>query len=190
MKFTLVLVGIILLIVGLAAYSFVPNTHTVPIRTSQSIVDPQTIQVGAGFLSETSENVSTSPGKQNELGVNVTVSLESGELSSVEFKLFTKDRSQNCMSNGQPSSCLVNRSVSNETLRVPVNASTVYYFAFDNTGSSSSKKILFSASLFTSTAQTFVTKDGSLNFLGLGLGGIGFLVFLYGASRKTVIPWE
>ncbi len=141
-------------------------------------------------MSETSENVSLFPGKQNELRVNITVSLESGEPSSLQFRLFIRDKSQYCMSGTQSSGCLVDRSVSNETLRVPVNASTSYYFAFDNSGLSSPKRVLFSASLFANSVQTIVAKDGSFNFVGLGLGAIGFLVVLYGASRKTVIPWE
>ncbi len=191
MKFTIVLTGIVLLIVGLLAYSSIPNIHNVPIQTSLSVIAPTAISVDAGFLSETPpENVSILPGKQNEFRINITVSLATGEPSSIQFKLFTKDRSPYCMSGDQPSGCLVNRSVSNETLRVPLNASNTYYLAFDNTGSASPKKVILSASLFTSSVQTIVTKDGSFNFAGLGLGALGFLVVLYGASRKAVIPWE
>ncbi len=191
MKFTLLLTGIVLLIIGLLGYSLIPNIHTIPVQTNRSVIDQKAISIDSFSLLETPRNVTITPGRQNELRINITVSLETGEPSSLQFKLFTKDRSENCMSVDQPSGCLINRSVSNATtFTLPMNASNTYYFGFDNTGSSSTKKVIYSASLFANSVQTIVTKDGSLNFLGLGLGAIGLLVALYGASRKTVIPWE
>ncbi len=73
---------------------------------------------------------------------------------------------------------------------MPLNASATYYFVFDNKDSSSSRIVLFSASLFTSSVKTMVARDGELNFVALGFGGVGLLVILYGVAAKTVIPWE
>ena len=189
MKFTVILIGIILLIVGVLAYSSIPNIHNIPVQASQTISSPQTIQLNPGYLAEKPENISVFPDKQNQLRVNITVTLESGELSSVQFKLFA-DNGQNCISNDQRGGCLVNQNVSNETLTIPLNASSTYYFVFDNTGSDTPKRVLFSSSLHGTSFKTIVSNDGSINFVGIGVGAAGLLVALYGVSRKTVIPWE
>ena len=84
----------------------------------------------------------------------------------------------------------MNQAVSNSTIRVPLNASTTYYFGFDNRGSGSSKQVLLSATLVGSSVNTLVARDGGLNFAGLGMSLIGLLVTLYGVFAKTVIPWE
>ena len=191
MRFTFVLAGIILLTVGLLAYATIPAIHTIPVQTSQNIMGPKAIPVAAGFLSRTPpENVTIFPGKQNELRINITVALQNGELATIQLKLYTKDKAQYCASPDQPTGCLINKTVSKETFIVPVNSSNTYYLAFDNAGSTSPKNVTFSFFLFGNSVQTIITKDGSVNFVGLGLGAIGFLVALYGASRKTVIPWE
>jgi hypothetical protein len=197
MRFTFVLTGIVLLIVGLLAYATIPTIHKIPVETSQNIAGPKAVPVEPGFLAETPpENVTIFPDKQNELRINmtlrinITVSLQNGELSTIRFKLYTKDRAQYCLPTDQPTGCLINKTVSNETFIVPVNSSNTYRLAFDNAGSTSPKNVTFSIFLFGNSVQTIVTKDGSFNFVGLGLGAIGFLVAMYGASRKTVIPWE
>ncbi len=191
MRFTFVLTGVVLLIVGLLAYATIPAIHTIPVETSQEIMGPKAVPVYPGYLSETPpENVTILPGKQNELRINVTVSLQNGGLSTIRLKLYTEDKAQYCLSAEQPTNCLVNKTVSNETFTVPVNSSNTYRLAFDNTGSTSSKSVTFSLFLYGNSVQTIVAKDGSFNFVGLGLSAIGFLVVLYGASRKTVIPWE
>ncbi len=191
MRFAFVLTGIVLLIVGLLAYATIPTTHTIPVQTSQTITGPKAVPVVAGFLSQTPpENVTIFPGKQNELRINITVVLQNGEPATIQLKLYTKDKAPYCTSPDQPTGCLINKRVSAETFIVPVNSSNTYYLAFDNAGSTSPKNVTFSLFLFGTSYQTIVAKDGSFNFVGLGLGAIGFLVALYGASRKTVIPWE
>lgn len=122
--------------------------------------------------------------------INVTVSTESGSLSLIRFKLFTQAESGNCVRETSPSGCLVNEDVSNQTLRVPLNASTTYYFSFENRDASTSKTVLLSTSLMTSSVNSFVTRDGESNFVALGLGVIGLFVAVYGVAAKTVIPWE
>ncbi len=86
--------------------------------------------------------------------------------------------------------CLVNQTVSNSSIRIPLNASTTYYFGFDNRDSSGSKEVLLSATLVASSVSTMVARDGGMNFAGLGMSLIGLLVTLYGVFAKTVIPWE
>jgi hypothetical protein len=190
MKFSIVVGGAFLLVVGLLAYSMIPNFHMVPLQSAQNIVSPRPISVSSASLSETPQNVTLFVGRENVLLVNLTVSTQTGGLSSVQFKLFPEGAFQSCMLSSQPRGCLVNQTVSNSTVRIPVNASTTYYFGFDNSGSSSSKQVLLSATLIGSSVNTLVARDGELNFAGLGMSLIGLLVTIYGVFAKTVIPWE
>src|SRR6266705_1955444 len=152
MKFGIVVGGAFLLLAGLLAYSMIPNFHTVPLQSAQMVVNPKPIPVSSASLSETPENVTLFPGKENEL--------------------------------------LINQTVSNSSIRIPLNASTTYYFGFDNRGSRSSKQVLMSATLVASSVSTLVARDGGMNFAVLGMSLIGLLVTLYGVFAKTVIPWE
>ena len=190
MKFGPVLGGVLLLVIGLLAYSMIPNFHTVPLQSTQTVVNPQPVSVSSASLSEIPKNVTLFLGRHNDLLVNLTVSTQSGVPSSIQFKLFPEGAFQSCMLSSQTRGCLVNQTVSNSTIRIPLNASTTYYFGFDNSGSNNSKQVLLSASLIGSSVNTLVARDGGLNFAGLGLSLIGLLVTLYGAFAKTVIPWE
>lgn len=190
MKFGLVVGGTFLLIIGLLAYSMIPNLHTIPLQSARMVVSPKPIAVSSASLSETPENVTIFPGKENDLLVNLTVSTQSGSPSSIQFKLFPEGAFQGCMLSPQPSGCLVNQIVANSTLRIPLNASSTYYFGFDNSGSSNSKQVMLSAALIESSVNILVSRDGGLNFAGLGMSLIGLLVTLYGVFAKTVIPWE
>ncbi|OLD55285.1 hypothetical protein AUI46_05205 [archaeon 13_1_40CM_2_52_13] len=190
MKFGLVVGGAFLLVAGLLAYSMIPNFHTVPLQSAQMVVNPRSIPVSSASLTETPENVTLVPGRENELLVNLTVSTQLGLLSSIQFKFFPEGAFQSCMLNAEQRGCLVNQTVSNSSIRIPLNASTTYYLGFDNRASSSSKQVLVSATLVASSVSTLVARDGGLNFAGLGMGLIGLLVTLYGVFAKTVIPWE
>jgi len=190
MKFALVAGGAFLLIIGLLAYSMIPNFHNVPLESAQTVVNLKSIPVSSGSLSETPQNVTLFPGKENNLLVNMTVSTQTGAPSSIQFKLFAEGAFQSCMFGAEQRGCLVNQAVSNSTIRVPLNASTTYYFGFDNRGSGISKQVLLSATLVGSSVNTLVARDGGLNFAGLGMSLIGLLVTLYGVFAKTVIPWE
>ena len=176
--------------IGLLAYSMIPNIHTLSFQSSQQIVGPTRILVSPNFQSETHQNVNISSGTTNELVANVSVSLESGGISTINFKLFTQSHMGSCLQDPSPSSCLVDRKVSNETIRIPLNASTTYYFAFENKDSSGTRLVRLSASLISSSVYAVAQRDGSLNFAGLGLGLVGLAVALYGVVAKTVIPWE
>jgi hypothetical protein len=190
MKFIAVLVGVTLLIIGLLAYSTIPNFHSVPVQSNLPIAIPEPIVVNPNALSETQQNVTVLSGKSNEMILNLTVSTGSGSLSSIRFKLFTEPELGNCMRETNPTGCIVDASVSNQTMAIPLNASTTYWFGFDNKDSSSPKTVLVSASLLTTWVDRAVTRDGELNFAALALGGFGLIVALYGVAAKTVIPWE
>jgi hypothetical protein len=182
--------GVSLLIIGLLAYSMIPNFHTIPVESAQMVVSPKLIPVSSTSLSETPENVTIFPGRENDLLVNMTVSTQTGAPSSIQFKLFLERDLQSCMLNAQQTGCLVNETVSNSSLKIPLNVSTTYYFGFDNRGSSSSKQVLLSATLIANSVNTLVARDGGWNFAGLGMSLIGLLVVFYGVFAKTVIPWE
>src|SRR5207245_10758020 len=167
MKFGLVVVGAFLLIAGLTAYSMIPNFHTVPLRSAQMVVNPKPISVSSASLSETSESVSLFPGRENELRVNLTVSTQSGVLSTIQFKFFPEWAFQSCMLDAQQRGCLINQTVSNSSIRIPLNASTTYYFGFDNRSSNSSKQVLTSESLVHSSGSTVGERGGGRSGAGV-----------------------
>ncbi len=164
--------------------------HTTVAESRLAITRPEKIIVNPSFISETHQNVTTVPGKDNEMLVNLTVSSTSGGSSSIHFKLFKEPELANCTREASPSGCTVDASVTNQTIRVPINASTTYYFRFDNTQSNSSKTVLFSLSLLTSSMSNYATRDGDLNLFGLGLSVLGVVVVAYGVAARTDIPWE
>ena len=165
------------------------NVHSSTIEKTNNLPMPAFLEVNAGSVSITPENVTIVPGESNRINVNVTVYTESGNLSSMLFELATQDNYQNCMAN-HGTSCIAYRNVDNDSLTFPVRAGSVYYFVFDNTGSSISKKCALQVSVLSVGIENTVSKDGSFNFAGLGLAFVGGLIAVYGVTRKTVIPWE
>jgi len=109
MKFGLVLAGSFLLIVGLLAYSMIPNFHAVPLQSAQMVVSSKPIPVSSDSLSETNVTVTVFPGRENELLVNLTVSTQSGVPSSIQFKFFPEAAFQSCMLDSQQRGCLFNQ---------------------------------------------------------------------------------
>ena len=172
------------------AYSVIPNVHTIPVQSSVPIAGPARVVVNPGFESETHQNVSIMSGQTNMLIIDLTVTTGSGNLSSIQFKLFTEPELGNCMQVSSPTGCIVNRSVSNQTISVPLNASSTYFFGFTNNDSDSSKTVVLSSSLLATSVNRVVARDGTLNYAGLALAGLGLMVSLYGLAAKTVIPWE
>jgi hypothetical protein len=146
--------------------------------------------VDPNFQSETQQNVSIIAGQSNTLLINLTVTTGSGNSSSIQFKLFTSPELGNCMRQEDPTGCIVNQSVSNQTIRVPLNASSTYFFGFANNDSGNSKTVVLSSSLVATSVNRVAARDGILNYAGLALGGLGLIVALYGVAAKTVIPWE
>jgi hypothetical protein len=190
LKFVAVLAGVTLLVIGLLAYSMIPNIHIIPVQSSLKLAGPTPIVVSPNVQSETPQNVTILPGKNNQILVNLTVSTSAGNLSSIQFKFFTEPEFGNCMRETNPTGCLVDENVSNQTIAIPLNASTTYYFGFENKDPSNTKTVLLSASLFATSVNRVVARDGELNFAALILGGFGLLVVVYGVAAKTVIPWE
>ncbi len=168
----------------------IPNIHTTSVESRLAITGPEKIVVNPNFVSETRQNVTTVPGKDNEMLVNLTVSNPTGSLSSIQFKLFQEQQLANCTRDANPTGCVVDADVSNETISVPLNASATYFFRFDNSQSNSSKTVVFSLSLSRTTVSDYATRDGEFNFFGLALGVVGVIVVAYGAAARTVIPWE
>lgn len=196
MKFIVLLIGVSLVLVGLLAYTSVPNLHLIPTTSKLPLTSPSNIPVGPGSESETPANLTLILGKSNELVVNLTVTQSSGSPASIEFKFFAAHELGNCMQQTNPSGCLIDTTVSNQTIRVPLNPSptssnapTTYYFGFTNRDASS-KLVAMSASLTTSSVETIAARDGYLNFAALGLSVLGLLVAVYGVAARTVIPWE
>jgi hypothetical protein len=179
-----------LLAIGLVAYSTIPNVHTIPVQSTTPLAGPTKILVNPNFESETHQNVTVLPGKSNTMLVNLTVSNMAGGPTSIQFKLFTGPEFGTCMQETNPTGCIVNENVSNQTISVPLNASTTYYFGFDNRDPSNSKTVLLSSSLLATSVVRVISRDGDLNYAALALGGFGLLVALYGIVAKTVIPWE
>src|SRR5258708_7246670 len=147
MKFALVVGGAFLLILGLLAYSMIPNFHIVPLESTQMVVSLKPIPVSSASLSETPENVTLFPGKENSLVVNMTVSTQTRAPSSILFRTLCVGGFQSSMRIAGQRGCLVTKSVSNSTIRVSLNASTTYYFGFNKRGSGSSEQRLLSAPL-------------------------------------------
>ncbi|HEY4822846.1 MAG TPA: hypothetical protein VIH83_04075, partial [Candidatus Bathyarchaeia archaeon] len=114
MQFKLVILGVVLLVVGLAAYSSIPNVHRTPVLTTQSIM-AENLSIIAGSSVTVPKNITIPQGKQNELRVNITVTAQSGELATLKFQVFPRNNSMSC-STTQPTSFLVSQEVSNETL--------------------------------------------------------------------------
>ena len=189
MEYKLVVLGIVLLLVGLVAYSSIPNVQRTPVLTTQSILGPDAVHVMGGRSEVIAKNITVFQGKQNDLKVNVTVTTESGELGSLRFLVFPRNNSFSCTTS-RPVIFLLDRAVSNETLLAPVNTTGAYCFVFDNEDYPTSKVASVIASLDTRSEKVSVTKDGGANMAGLGLGALGFLLALYGVTRKAVIPWE
>ncbi len=187
MQFRLVILGVALLVVGLVAYSSIPNVHRTPVLTTQSIMAEENLSIIAGSSVTVQRNITILQGKQNDLRVNITVTeTQSGELATLRFQVFLPNNAMSC-STTQPRSFLVSQNVS---LLVPMNSTGKYCFIFDNLDYPTSKTASVSVFLDTRSEKVLVTKDGGANTAGLGLGAFGVLVLLYGAARKTVIPWE
>ncbi len=189
MQFKLVVLGAILLLVGLVTYTSIPSIHRTTVLTSETVIVPESILVQSQGSAEILRNVTVPQGNQTQLKVNITITVQNGVVSSLRFQIFPKNETRAC-SNTQPVSFLVNQDVSNQSLSPSVKASGSYCFVFNNENSQVGKTVSIAASLLTASEEIRVSKDGTVNVAGLGLGAFGFLVVLYGVSRKTIIPWE
>lgn len=190
MQFRLVMLGALLLTAGLIAYSAIPNVQRSPIVTTQDVMSEH-----FSILANSSVTLSryvAAAGEQNKVIMNITVTGQQGEFEKIGLMIFLRNDSFLCETT-RPQSYLVNQNVSNETLIVPVENAGTYCFVFVNNPNEqyvSSKAASVSAVLEKRSEQVSVSRNGSANMAGLGVGAFGFLVFVYGVARKTVIPWE
>ena len=183
------LFGAILLAAGLIAYSSIPNVHRTLILQTLPLPSSAPVQVPAGGLVETTDNLTLVSGRQNYLQVNLTVISSPGQGSIILFQVFQKNLTGSCLDTRQHS-YLLNQEVSNRSLQSPIFIPGQYCFVFDNEGSSEAKTILIATSISTSMEQVQITNDGEMNIIGLVAGGLGFLILVAGFLKKTVIPWE
>ncbi len=175
--------------VGLLAYSTVPNIHRTAVLETRTILAPENITVQQGAMVVV-RDISLQ-GRLNELETNLTVIAQHGDLSPLRLQLFLKNSSTTC-TYSPPKAFLVNQDVTNQSLTVPVQISGPYCFVFDNEASqlAITKNVIAVATLHSSSEKIMTANDGGVNMAGAGLGAFGFLVLLYGTSRKAVIPWE
>ena len=189
MQFKLFLLGGILLAIGLIAYASIPNVHQTQISESQPLSAQDPMTVPAAGDSEVVNNLTLYQGRQNQLQTNITVTSKLGQARTILFQLYPKNQTGSCLN--QPKTYLVNQEITNQSfLQTPVTSSGNYCFIFRNENSPISKIVQLTATINTSFVQVQVTNDGGMNMAGLGVSAFGFLVAIFGVSRKTVIPWE
>jgi len=190
MQFRLVAFGLALLIIGLVTYASIPAVHTTPVVNVQNVWVQNGLPIQAGGLVGQRKNITIFSGMNNELRGNLTISEPKGVASSVHFELLGMNKSQSCSPSSRPPAVLIDQLVSNQSFSIPLNATETYCFVFDNQSSQTLKNIDISVRAFGTTEQVLVTRDGSANTAGLGLGAVGLVVALWGYSRKSIIPWE
>jgi hypothetical protein len=184
-------IGLVLLTIGLAAYASIPAIHRNSIVTTPENVWAQNaFPIQGGSIVEQPRNVTVFSSMDNELRAHLTVWQKAGELSSVHFELLSMIQSSSCSPSSRSPIVLIDQIVSNQSFNVPLNATGTYCFVFDNQSSQSLKSIDISAQVTGKGEQVLVARDGNANTFGLGLGALGLVVAIYGYSRKTVIPWE
>jgi hypothetical protein len=182
--------GLALLIIGLVTYASIPAIHTTPVVNVQNVWVQNGFPIQAGSLVEQPKNITVFPGMNNELRANLTVSEPGVGASSVHFELLGMNKSQSCSPSSPPAAILVDQTLSNKSFNIPLNATGIYCFVFDNQSSQTPKSVDISAQVSGTTEKVLIARDGSANTVGLGLGALGLAVALYGYSRKSIIPWE
>ncbi len=140
------------------------------------------------------KNITATPGDQNQLKINISITAQSGAPSSMKFQVFLRETSDPCVET-RSRNYLTNTYVSNQSLSLAVNSTGTYCFIFQNEPpesevSTPSKLVSVFISLERRSEQISTSKNGSANIAGLGVSAFGFLMFAYGVTRKTVIPWE
>ena len=188
MQFRIVLLGALLLAAGVLSYSAIPTINRTQTMTSQNIMR-ETLSVTGGESRLVSKNINTTSAQSANLSFNVTVTNTSGAPSLVEVQVFTRNSTSSCIGSN-PSTYLIRKVVSNESWRVPIPRTGAYCFVFNNESSTYDKFVSAYARLELWSEHVTVSRGGSANMAGLGVGAFGFLVLMYGVTRKTVIPWE
>jgi len=191
MRLLPVLIGLLILTIGSAIYLSIPNIHNTQTTSERNLAGPKQEVVPAGVVLWRPLNV-TVDGKENpRLEVNVTVRPTSGEvLSQLDIRISNDANKNSCVIAEPPSNCMYQKTVSNSSIELPLNASGSYYFVLDNTPFSQEKMVSYAIGIKTDQTGAYATHDGLSNWLGISLGAVGSLAVIYGLSRKTIIPWE
>ncbi len=188
MQFKLFLLGAILLVCGLLAYSSIPNIHTFTIYQAQPLPEQAPMVIPGNGATQIAKNLTLFQESQNQLQVNITVKSELDQSSTVLLKIFRGNDTASCLNPQKP--YLVDEEVSNQTLRTPIRNSGLYCFDFENLASQNPKTVTMTASINANSIQEHIANDGGINMGGLGIAAIGFLLATVGLAKKTVIPWE
>ncbi len=188
MQFRLVLCGSILLIIGLVAFTSIPNLHRTTIYQAQPLPDQSPMTIPGNGATQIAENLTLFQEGQNLLQINITVKTNLGQSSTILLKIFPENDTSSCLNSQRP--FLLNQEVSNQTLQAPIKNSGRYCFDFENLASQDPKTVSMTASIIANSIQEHAANDGAMNMAGLGIGAIGFLMALVGVLKKTVIPWE
>jgi hypothetical protein len=191
MRLLPVLIGLLILTIGSAIYLSIPNLHNTQTTLATDLAGPKQEVVPAGAVLWRPLNVTVDARGNPRLEVNVTVKPMSGEvLSQLDVRISNDANKNSCVIAQPPSNCMYEKTVSNSSIELPLNASGSYYFVLDNTPSSQEKLVSYAIGIKSEQAGAFATRDGFANWLGLSLGAVGSLTVIYGLSRKTIIPWE
>ena len=188
MQFRLVLLGALLLTAGLIGYSAIPHIQRNPILTKQDVRGGD-LSIPANSSYVFYEKMAVTPGEQSRMVMNLTVMAPQGELAEIGLMVFLRNDTLSCFTT-RPQTYLMNQKVSNVTLTIPVENSGSYCFILDNESHLTDKTASIYVALEKRSEQVLVSRNGSANMAGLGVGAFGFLVFVYGVARKPVIPWE
>jgi len=188
MQFRLVLLGALLLTAGLIGYSAIPHVQRSPVLTKQDIRGGD-LSIPANSSYVFYEKMAVTPGEQSRMVMNLTVMAPQGELAEIGLMVFLRNDTLSCVTT-RPQTYLVNQKVSNVSLTVPVENSGNYCFVLDNESHLTDKTASTYVVLEKRSEQVLVSRNGSANMAGLGVGAFGFLVLVYGVARRTVIPWE
>jgi tetrahydromethanopterin S-methyltransferase subunit C len=122
--------------------------------------------------------------------VNGTVWVSSaltGELSQVSVLVVDDVNYQKWVAHGSPTYVLQKDISNGEAFLFTVPRTGLYHFIFDNTSSPVKKNVKMTASL--QRQVTVNVPDERVRYVACSLLGIGAVVTVVGAFRKTQIPW-
>jgi hypothetical protein len=191
MRLLPVIIGLLILALGSGIYLSIPNVHNTQTTSAKDLAGPKQEVVPAGVVLWRPLNITVDGRGNPRLEVNVTVKPTSGEVSSqLDIRISNEENKNSCVIAQPPSNCMYEKTVSNSSIELPLNASGSYYLVLDNTPSSQEKMVSYAIGIKSDQTGEYTTRDGFANWFGLSLGAVGSLVVIYGLSRKTIIPWE
>ncbi len=193
MQLRLVSLGVLLLTAGLVAYLVIPSVQRIPVVAKEDVMT-ENFSIPMGESRVVTKNITATPSEQIQLKIRINVTAQSGGLSSMKLQVFLRETADPCVETS-PRNYLMNKYVSNQSLSIAIITRGTYCVIFQNEPSMNEpftprKLVSVFAYLERRSEQILVSKNGAANMTGLGITALGFLVFAYGITRKTVIPWE